>query len=325
METRSALELFLQEKTAQNLSSQTIKTYRFHVEHFLAFADPAGEDEDIDVCCETVYYHYLLYLQHQPHVRDVTANSYARSVKVFLNWIIKKEKVDLFDIKLPKYQKKIPATYSKEEIAMLVQKPTGTVSEIEYMTWVMINVLLSTGIRLQSLRSIHVKDVLFDTKKIIVNNTKNDCPIMIPPNEELFSILMEYIVRTKLTGDDFLFCTAMKTQYATRSVEDFINRYEEHRQITKDRSVHAFRHTFAKNFYQETHDSLALMKILGHKDLAQTQRYLESLGFGIEERITYNPRALVRDNEIAAKQTRRERINMDDTVALPALYGNEGH
>ena len=66
-------------------------------------------------------------------------------------------------------------TYSDEELFALLKKPNiKKCSFTEYQCWVMTNFLFSTGVRQRSLMNIKIKDIDFDNKKIISNNTTID-------------------------------------------------------------------------------------------------------------------------------------------------------
>ncbi|MBK9331676.1 MAG: tyrosine-type recombinase/integrase [Ignavibacteria bacterium] len=41
--------------------------------------------------------------------------------------------------------------------------------------------------------------------------------------------------------------------------------------------LHRFRHTFATNYYKQTHDIVGLQKVMGHTSIKMTLQYLRSL------------------------------------------------
>ena len=56
-----------------------------------------------------------------------------------------------------------------------------------------VNFLLSTGIRQNSLVNIKIRDVDFDNSVVYVNTTMNRKPLIIPLNEDIIKILQEYL------------------------------------------------------------------------------------------------------------------------------------
>lgn len=302
-----ALRKFLIFKYAKNLSEATLKTYKFHIETFLRNTDPNNENSIDCLCTEDNFIRFEIWLKEYSSLSDISINSYCRSVKVFLNWCVKTYHLPSFSdsLQLPKYNGVIPPTYDDSELRKLLEKPNGKVPATEYMTWVMINVFISTGMRLNSLRNLSVRDISFDEKAIKINTTKNNDPLYLRVGVSLFPILMEYVFRFRLTNDDYLFCTGDHGIYSARTIEDYIVKYERNRGIFKRRAVHAFRHTFAKKYYLKTRDVLSLKNILGHKSLDITNKYLRELGFAVPDRVEFDPRVeldLLETDNINRKQ-----------------------
>ena len=72
---------------------------------------------------------------------------------------------------------------------------------------VIVNFLLSTGIRQNSLINIKIKDVDFDNDIVYINTTKNRKSLIIPLNEDIVKILQEYLKYRGGGADDWLFCS----------------------------------------------------------------------------------------------------------------------
>ena len=98
-----------------------------------------------------------------------------------------------FEIPLPKADKAPIETYTDEELKKLLKKPDVRKCIFStYRSWVIVNFLLSTGIRQNSLVNIKIKDLDFDNAVVYVNTTKNRKPLIIPLNEDIVKILQEY-------------------------------------------------------------------------------------------------------------------------------------
>ena len=76
-----------------------------------------------------------------------------------------------------------------------------------YRSWVIVNFLLSTGVRQNSLINVKIRDVDFDNSVVYVNMTKNRKPLIIPLNEDILRILKEYLQYRGGEADDWLFCS----------------------------------------------------------------------------------------------------------------------
>ena len=70
---------------------------------------------------------------------------------------MRKEYIPTFKISLPKADKQPIVCYSDSELALMLKKPHMKICSFsEYKNWVIINFLLSTGIRRNSLINIKI-------------------------------------------------------------------------------------------------------------------------------------------------------------------------
>ncbi|MBR3356492.1 MAG: site-specific integrase [Solobacterium sp.] len=313
MELNRSLELFLREKRAINAAETTISTYRGHGYKFIQFCAECGKKDISEGCTESNYYDFIRFLLDEKQIKDITAASYMRSIKAWFNWMMEKGWIGQYHMHIPKYQETLRETYSDEELVVLLKHPQSGCTEVEYITWVMVNVLIATGMRLGSLKALKVRDFSYNECLLRVNTTKNRLPIPLPINPELCAILLDFIARLNLKPNDYMFCSGAGTPYASRTIQDYIEQYLTKRQIVKARKVHAFRHTFAKNYYLTTHDVYKLKEILGHCNLSMTEHYLKSLGCALTESIEYNPqRKHVSDSMDEYRSKRRNRMNLNN-------------
>ena len=288
--TEELLQQFLNAKQAQNLSSETIKIYRFHGRIFCRYLGDRAKEPAWKVCDLECYNGFILWLQNSDR-KDITITSFSRSVRTWFYWMMDNNCIARFRIKIPRYQKTIPAVYSDEELKVLLKQPSKNCTEVEYETWVFINLAIGTGLRLSSMTSIHVEDIMFSENTIVVNKTKNRNGLLLVINDELLAILETYIRLFHLDSEDYLFSTGNGTKLANRTMEDFVNRYSAKRGISKSHVIHAFRHTFARNFYLQNHDMYRLKELMGHTLISTTENYLRSLGMDTTKKIEYNPQA----------------------------------
>ena len=139
-----------------------------------------------------------------------------------------------------------------------------------------VNFLLSTGIRHNSLVNIKIRDVDFDNSVVYVNTTKNRKPLIIPLNEDIVKILKEYLQYRGGGAEDWLFCSVYGKQLTRSSCYHAIWDYCHERGLEQT-GVHRFRHTFAKKWATMGGSVVTLQKILGHSSLAITENYLNIL------------------------------------------------
>lgn len=281
-----AIKHFNEENRAKNLSNYTLDTYRIHLNDFI-------RRMDLEECSTAflgidIYNWYIEDLQEEGKKQDTTIASYCRTIRVFMYWLMDNDYMDNVNISIPKYQKTIKKTYTEEELTILLEKPSKECSEVEYLSWVFINLCISTGLRLSSLLSLRVNQYNKKEKTIDVNYTKNNRAKVVFINDEMANILNKYISLFELKENDYFFATAEGTQLKRRSIQDYVAKYNRKRGIEKT-SIHLFRHTFAKNYYKMTKDIYSLCNLLGHSTISTTENYLRDLGLDSENSTVYNP------------------------------------
>ena len=160
----------------------------------------------------------------------------------------------------------------------------------EYRNWVLVNFILSTGLRLNSFVNIKVKDIDFDNEVVFVNMTKNRKPLIIPLNNIIIKILKEYLrIRKPDKEDDYLFCNDYGIQLSKCTINASLSSYNKKRGINKT-GIHRYRHTFAKKWIMNGGNVVTLQKILGHSNLQITENYINLLVQDLKiEMDKYNP------------------------------------
>jgi integrase/recombinase XerD len=294
----------------KNLSEKTIEYYLLHYNLFVKWlsekasheGEPPFDDvmkiSDIDI--ETVQF-YIRHLQRDCHIEDVTIATYMRAIRAFLYYCMKQGYMNRFDITIPKSVKKIKPTYSNEELKSLLKKPNmQKANYLEYQTWVLINYLLSTGNRLNTVINLQIKDIDLDNQLIAMTTTKNRKQQIIPMSDSLKTVLQEFLLIRKKNGckpDDFLFCTIHGNQCSARAIQDEVIRYNHSRGV-QPTGIHMFRHTFAKLYILNGGGTFQLQKLLGHSDLQITKEYVNMFGTDLQKNYSdFNPLDTIKQNK----------------------------
>lgn len=138
--------------------------------------------------------------------------------------------------------------------------------------------LTFTGVRKEELLGLLLSDIDLNLKIVSVRGeiSKSKRTRIIPLNNELISYLLDYFNFRRHYTTNFLWVSG-------KSDRGFTIHGAKHlvillKNITKiNCHLHRFRHTFATNYYKQTHDLVGLHKLLGHSSLKMTLSYLRSL------------------------------------------------
>ena len=315
-------DLFLKEKKFLNISEETIKTYMFTIEEFKDFL--GAESSCYDICIDSIYnfvdfkkelarkrYDEAIAQgkrtkQRARELSDNSINTYITNLRVFLYFLMKNEYVEKFEIKNIKVDEVLKEPYTDAEIEILLKKPDLNECEFAvYRTWVIINYLIGTGNRLNTVCNVKINEIDFDSGHIVLSKLKGRKQYIIPLSPTLAEILKEYLKYRNGEPDDYLFCNQYGGQLNKTSMESAIRRYNLSRGIAKT-GVHLFRHYFAKSYILNGGDPFRLQRLLGHRTLDMTRKYVNmysnDLAKGFEE---FNPL----DN-ISKSRTKRKALKM---------------
>lgn len=261
--------VYLNTCKGRGLSEKTIKTYTQHFQSLQRFLDmerPIGEltRGDVDQMAAGMRAAGL--------ARNSVA-SYMRTFKVFISWGNQEGLTDL-TVPLYKEEETIKETYTDGELETLLKKPNlKTCDFAEYRSWVIVNLLVNSGLRAGSIRNIQNRDVDLDNSIISLRHTKTNKVQVLPLCSAMVTILREYMKRRKGEGTDYLFCTDYGEKLTENGLRCSIADYNRRRGVAKT-SIHLFRHTFARKYLVDCGgNAFTLQKLLGHSTLDMTKHY----------------------------------------------------
>jgi integrase/recombinase XerD len=265
---------FILDCKSRNLRQGTIVHYEVAIKQIYKRV-PA--DTPISSLSNKTVPEFIIALRDDPNINDVSLGTYARDLKTVLRFFMRCEYLPHFEITIPKTDKHHIETYTDAELKRLLRKPDVRYCNFAtYRSWVIVNLLLSTGIRQNSLVNIKIKDLDFDNRIVYVNVTKNRKPLIIPLNEDIVKILHEYLKYRQGQPDDWLFISTYGDQLNRSSCYHGLWDYSHYCGVDKT-GVHRFRHTFAKKWVTMGGSVVTLQKILGHSSLDITENYLNIL------------------------------------------------
>lgn len=214
-----------------------------------------------------------------------TVRAYVRVIKSFFNWCYQEELIDINPasrLVAPRPPKKIRPTFKPEHIEkMLAACDLST--DLGFRDYVMLLLLLDTGMRLGEISILRVADV-HDTYVKVFGKGRKEREIGIHP--EMSKLLWKYIhkYRRPKNPDEaalFLSCGDKRNGQALsyEGVQEAIRRIQETSGLRDIKfSAHVFRHTFAKMYMEQGGEIFKLSREMGHSDVQVTKIYLENFG-----------------------------------------------
>lgn len=138
--------------------------------------------------------------------------------------------------------------------------------------YAIIELLLQTGIRIGELADLRTEDVREDSLKIRPHEKHEER--VVPLNKSAKEALLRYLqIRPKIE-DNHVFVTKSGKPFLVRNIRTAIERYFRIAGI-ENAKVNDLRHTFVAHHLKHGVSLVLLSKILGHKRLSTTERYLD--------------------------------------------------
>ncbi len=138
--------------------------------------------------------------------------------------------------------------------------------------YAIIELLLQTGIRIGELADLRTTDIRNDELRIRQHEKHPER--MVPMNKSAKEALSRYMEVRPEVEEDHVFVTKSGKPFLVRNIRTAIERYFRIAGI-ENAKVNDLRHTFVAHHLKHGVSLVLLSKILGHKRLSTTERYLE--------------------------------------------------
>lgn len=273
----------------------TIQAYRRDLEKFFGFADIRGVDNFTVLTAEDVE-QYKLYLAST----GLSASSVSRSLSAlrglfqYLIAIGQMQSNPARSVHNDKAAKKELNVLTSAEVETLLAQPdTGDVKGLRDKA--MLELLYATGIKVSELIGLNLSDVNLPLSFVRCGGMTNER--IIPLYPVALHALEGYLNRSRplLTAgnaETALFVNISGERMTRQGFWKILKGYVEDANITKAITPHTLRHSFAAHLLENGADIHEIQEILGHRDLASTQKYTQYLKNKMKKSyMKYHPRA----------------------------------
>lgn len=276
---------FILEQKSKGNSPATVDYYNRVYKKIRGFIETTGttvEECPIEFIGDDVFRH--IFITYLGDVSQQTINNYLRGYRSFGNWCEEQGYIKYFRCPIKEIEPPAKQVYTDKEIEKLLVKPDVR-NFSEYRNWVIINLLLATGARENTILNIKIGDVELEEGYIIFNTTKAHKVVRLGLERKMRNILAEFISLWRtggdLTDEDYLFTNEYDEQLTRGGLCSAIRKYNIRRGVEKT-SIHLFRHTYAKNWITSGGDIITLAKVLTHTELEMVKRYANLYDYDVK-------------------------------------------
>lgn len=142
--------------------------------------------------------------------------------------------------------------------------------------WAIIQILLGTGLKLSELTQLRQADLVQDAEQpaLTVCNTVDGPGRTIFLQDTVYNALCQYLpTRQAAPGVDHLFVNRDGNPLSTRSIQRLLHHYAQAAGL-EGLTTQALRYVYARQVYENSGDVKMVARLLGHRHLATTIRYL---------------------------------------------------
>jgi integrase/recombinase XerD len=278
---------FLEESRRKGLKKNTVDDYRCMLKVFFGFLDEHYPDieEIADITRHVVlsYEKYLVVLKDSRGkiLTRERRGRYLGSIRKFFHYLEKEECIyqnPASTVTLPKLHKRlIKDVLTVEEMARLLESCGGeTLKDLRDRA--ILEMLYSTGIRLNELLNIHTEDIDFEEKLLFVRKGKQGNQRVIPFGNAAGYWTERYmrLARPLLpVRSERVFVTLNGEKFHRASFLKMIKKRARLAGIEKNVTTHTFRHSCATHMLKGKADIRYVQRQLGHREISTTEKYLK--------------------------------------------------
>lgn len=289
---------------SKNLSKKTMASYEQTLKLFAKYLENEKNIVDVSKVSEKTIRGYINYIMDRgkytvvaeertrntnlpdsrkdfgKKISKTTVNNYIRNIKVFFTYlkdqnIIKSNPME--KIKQLKNERK-PQEFLNDEEFIRLLKQIETSKTHEYRDYIILLLLLDTGMRIGECLLIKTEDLDMVSRSILLPsaNTKSKRDRYVYFSQDMQKELRRWLqYKDRYIESDYLFPTSKGNPLLIRTFEKKMKEYGERAKL-KDIHPHMLRNNFAKRFLMAGGNIYTLSKILGHSSVTVTEKaYLD--------------------------------------------------
>lgn len=264
-------------QVTKNLISKTLMAYKGDLTQFISIE----KDLINPNICE-----YITYLSDELKLKDTSIRRKIVTIKNFYEYLEYQEIIDSSPFSKLKFkfrqERRLPKTLSIKEISLLLNCfdiDTNNLTDFKRLLFIrdsaLLDLLISTGIRIGEAASITLDDIIHSERTILIHGKGRKQRLIYissPVTWERLNLLIKY--RKKVNGH-YLFTNSKGQPLSIYGIESIYKKYAKKAKINTKSTPHYLRHTFATNLLANGADLRSVQEILGHSSVSTTQIYTE--------------------------------------------------
>ena len=251
--------------TLRNYAPKTIKSYLCSLRQFWQYCESNRKDVTFNKADAPKL--YLLHRYNSQKVSWQTVNGDYSSLRLFYLHILRRE-WDLCKLPRPRKQKSLPKVITPNQVSLLIEKA------VTFKHKVYITLLYSTGLRLGEALRLRLEDVEASAMRIRVNEGKGKKDRYTLLSADMLDMLQFYIRAFRPKGGLIFNGKQKGKPWSEKGAQHAIVEARRRAGLPEFVTAHTMRHCFATHLLQAGTDLVTIQKLLGHKYLKTTVKYI---------------------------------------------------
>jgi site-specific recombinase XerD len=270
-------------------SKETIRRYRSVINYY---SKTVGITR-IEQVTEENLRNFFFFGRTQRNWKPNTYIVFHKSLVVFFRWCIEQghmEKNPMDIVEIPKLEKRLPASLSKEDALKLLEVIYNYPFENTFTrcrNHAIFSTFIFAGLRRSEVLNLKYMDVDLEGKSIFIRQGKGQKDRVVPIALPLVQSLSRYLEqRRKLckTATQFFVSSNRDVGFTDQGLKHVVSKIKKSSKLNF--TVHKLRHTFATLLIEGGCDIYSLSRMMGHSDIRTTTVYLSASAEHLRSQIT---------------------------------------
>ncbi len=269
-------------ESTKNLTDKTLCAYQSDLYDFNCFI---GDDE----FGQETLLKYVSHLKQERGLKDSTVHRKLVTLKMFSEYLYDSGSIPCNYYKQCKFkfkkERRLPKTLSMDEVQNLLNKAVEEVGDANggHGEWLamrnlaLIDMLISTGIRIEEASNIGLDDVILSERTILINGKgRKQRLIYVSCPQTWYNLIKWLDVRALYpTYTGRVFVNRYGDKLSIYGIEYIYKQLRGKAGINPHSTPHSLRHTFATNLLANGADLRSVQELLGHSSVSTTEIYTE--------------------------------------------------
>lgn len=313
---KEAVEQVVILKRAKNLKERTINDYVINMNYLIEWIKERHGNISIHEIESTLLREYIIWCAKEksfygghPFKEDYSAgkkgisassvNVRIRVIKTFFNELYAEGVINqnpASNLALMRQEIDTVEPLTDEELKRFLKAPNQKYFA-QYRDYVIMTLIIDTGLRINEICSLEKSEIDFLRKKITLPaiKNKNRKSRILPMSTESTRLLKRLVLESEQHFQStYVFTTNYGEPLNEKTIQKSFTKYAEKAKIQRAVSPHVLRHNFATMSANNGMSVFHLMKILGHSDIKTTRKYVQVSDSDLfEQHSLYSPLARI--------------------------------